>query len=127
MMRPLLLLSVLSASASAAAAADVTPLPLEIRTASRPQTPAAYRSTPLPTYPVAAREQGLEGVVTLNVEVLASGRVGVVYVAVSSGARTLDDAAADAVRRWTFAPARNGTRAVDSLVEVPVKFSLSRR
>ncbi len=98
-------------------------MPLEIRV-SRPQTPAAYRSTPLPAYPSRAREQGVEGVVVLNVEVLSSGRVGIVVVAVSSGAPMLDQAAAEAVRRWTFEPARDGARAVDSLVEVPVKFSL---
>ncbi len=112
--RPLLFLALgLAAFASPAAAADVTPLPLEIRVA-RPQTPAAYRETPLPAYPAAAREQGLEG-----------GRVGEVHVAVSSGAPVLDEAARQAVKRWTFTPARAGALAVDSLVEVPVKFSLS--
>ncbi len=123
--RPLLLLALgLAAFASPAAAADVVPLPLVIRTA-RPQTPAAYGRTPLPAYPAGARERGLEGVVTLNVEVLASGGVGEVHVAVSSGVPVLDDAAVAAVRRWTFAPAREGARPVDSLVEVPVRFTLS--
>jgi protein TonB len=91
----------------------------------RPQPPAASGRTPLPAYPAAARERGLEGVVTLNVEVLASGGVGEVHVAVSSGVPVLDDAAVAAVRRWTFAPAREGARPVDSLVEVPVRFTLS--
>ena len=81
----------------------------------------------MPAYPAAAREQGFEGLVVLNVEVLSSGRVGEVHVAVSSGARVLDQAALDAVKRWTFAPARQGGRAVDSLVEVPVKFTLSSK
>lgn len=122
--RPLLFLALgLAAFASPAAAADVTPLPVEIRV-TRPQAPAAYRQTPVPAYPAAAREQGLEGIVVLNVEVLASGRVGEVHVAVSSGAPILDEAARQAVKRWTFTPARAGARAVDSLVEVPVKFSL---
>jgi len=95
--------------------------------AARPESPAAYGQTPLPTYPAAAREQGLEGLVVLNVEVLKSGRVGEVHVAVSSGARALDQAALEAVKRWTFAPARQGGRPVDSLVEVPVKFTLNSR
>jgi protein TonB len=124
--RALGLAAAFAAAPSAVAAADVTPMPLQIRV-SRPQTPAAYRSTPLPAYPARAREQGVEGVVVLNVEVLSSGRVGVVVVAVSSGAPVLDQAAAEAVRRWTFEPARNGARAVDSLVEVPVKFSLKNQ
>ena len=95
--------------------------------AARPESPAAYGQTPLPSYPAAAREQGLEGLVVLNVEVLKSGRVGEVHVAVSSGARALDQAALEAVKRWTFAPARQGGRPVDSLVEVPVKFTLNSR
>lgn len=110
----------------AAETADVVRLPLEIR-AARPRTVAASQQTPVPAYPATAREQGLEGVVVLNIEVLASGRVGEVHVAVSSGAWVLDEAAVEAVKRWTFAPARQGTRAVDSLVEVPVKFTLSRK
>ncbi len=110
----------------AAVATEVVPLPLEIRSA-RPQTPAAYQQTPVPAYPAAAREQGLEGIVVLNVEVLASGRVGEVHIAVSSGARLLDESAMEAVKRWTFTPAREGARAVDSLVEVPVQFTLSRK
>jgi TonB family protein len=124
--RSLFSLAVLAATAAPAAAADVTALPLEIR-AARPQVPAAYQEAPPPAYPAAAREQGLEGVVVLNVEVLATGRVGEVQVAVSSGARVLDETAVAAVRGWTFTPARQGGRAVDSLVEVPVRFALSRR
>jgi TonB family protein len=124
--RFLLPLAILAATAAPAVAADVTALPLEIR-AARPQVPAAYRQAPPPAYPAAAREQGFEGVVVLNVEVLATGRVGEVQVAVSSGARVLDETAVEAVRRWTFTPAHQGGRAVDSLVEVPVRFTLSRR
>lgn len=96
--RLLLPLAILAATAAPAAAADVTTLPLEIR-AARPQVPAAYREAPPPAYPRAAREQGAEGVVVLNVEVLATGRVGEVQVAVSSGARVLDETAVEAVRR----------------------------
>lgn len=82
---------------------------LEIR-APQPLVPAAYRHTPLPPYPAAAREQRLEGVVVLSVLVGMSG--GVVEVSVA--------------RKWTFVPARRGSRAVESVVEVPVKFALSR-
>jgi len=34
--------------------------------------------------------------------------------------------AVGAARKWTFVPARRGSRAVESVVEVPVKFALSR-
>jgi len=109
------------------AATDVIELPpIEIR-ASRPLVPATYRSTPVPPYPAAARAQGLEGVVVLTVRVGADGRVGDIRVKSSSGARILDDSAVAAVKSWTFAPARQGPRAVESWVEVPVRFVLTQR
>lgn len=95
----------------------------EMRIASRP-VPAAYRHAPAPRYPMAAREQGLEGVVVLSVLVRHDGRVDDARVAVSSGAVVLDQAALAAVRTWLFAPARRDGRAVESVVEVPVKFAL---
>ncbi len=100
--RPLLLLALgFAATTSAAAGADVILLaPLEIR-AAQPLAPASY----------------LVG---------KDGRVGDVSVATSSGSRILDDVAADAVKKWTFAPARRGSRPVESVVEVPLKFALSR-
>jgi len=49
-----------------------------------------------------------------------------VSVATSSGAPILDEVAVSAARKWTFVPARRGSRAVESVVEVPVKFALSR-
>jgi protein TonB len=100
--------------------------PVEVR-ALYPLTPAQYRDTPLPSYPAAAREQRLEGTVLLEVLVRADGRVGEARVKQSSGAPVLDEAALEAVRRWTFVPAQRGPVAVDSWVEVPVRFSLVAR
>ena len=96
---------------------------LETRIVPRP-VPAAYRHAPVPRYPMAAREQGLEGVVVLSVLVRYDGRVDDARVAVSSGAIVLDQAALAAVRTWLFAPATQGGRPVESVVEVPVKFAL---
>jgi protein TonB len=73
---------------------------------------------------MAAREQGLEGVVVLSVLVRHDGRVEDARVAISSGARVLDEAALAAVRTWLFAPATRGGHPVESVVEVPVKFAL---
>ncbi|MBI2563356.1 MAG: TonB family protein [Candidatus Rokubacteria bacterium] len=116
----------LAALAPPAAAADVILLPpIEIR-APQPLVPASYRHTPLPPYPAAAREQRLEGVVVLSVLVGTSGGVLAVSVATSSGAPVLDEVAVGAVRKWTFVPASRGSRSVESVVEVPVKFALSR-
>ncbi|MBI4254559.1 MAG: energy transducer TonB [Candidatus Rokubacteria bacterium] len=125
--RALLFLALgLAASASPAPAADVILLPpIEIR-AAQPLVPAAYRHTPLPPYPAAARERRLEGMVLLSVLVGRSGRVVDASVAASSGSALLDDVAVAAVRTWTFVPARRGARAVESVVEIPVKFALSR-
>ena len=117
----------LVAAPVAASAADVILLaPMEIRASPQPLVPAAYRKTPLPPYPAAARAQRLEGLVVLSVLVGANGRVVDVSVASSSGHAVLDQAAAGAVKNWTFAPAHRGARAVESVVEVPLKFALGR-
>jgi periplasmic protein TonB len=100
--------------------------PIEVR-APRPPVPPAYRDTPLPAYPPAAREQGTEGVVLLNVQVGSDGRVAEIRVKASSGSRLLDDSAVAAVKTWTFVPARQGARAVESWVEIPVRFALTQR
>lgn len=116
----------LAAFASPAAAGDVILLPpIEVR-APQPLVAASYRHTPLPPYPAAAREQRLEGVVVLSVLVATSGRVIDARVATSSSSPILDEVALSAVRKWTFVPARRGSRAVESVVEVPVKFALTR-
>ena len=96
---------------------------LEIRTRVRP-VPPAYRHTPVPRYPRDAHQQGLEGVVVLSVLVRSDGRVEEARVATSSGAAALDEAALETVKKWTFVPARQGGRPVESVVEVPVKFAL---
>jgi protein TonB len=100
--------------------------PVEVR-APYPLVPAQYRDTPLPPYPSAAREQHVEGLVLLDVHVRADGRVGDVRLKRTSGSSELDDAALQTVKRWTFLPAKRGPRAVESWVEVPLKFSLSAR
>ena len=125
---PSLLLG-LAVPAHAAAAPEAIPLaPIEITApAAQPFVPAAYRETPLPSYPTSAREQGLEWVVVLGVLVGVNGRAVEINVRTSSGARVLDDAAVDAVKRWRFAPAREGRRAIESWVEVPLKFALQTR
>ena len=96
---------------------------LEMRATGRP-VPPSYQHTPVPRYPAEARQQGLEGVVVLNVLVRSDGRVEEARVAASSGAAVLDEVALDAVRKWTFVPATQGGHPVESVIEVPVKFAL---
>lgn len=89
-------------------------------------TQARYLSNPRPDYPPDARRLRQQGVVYLSVEVGADGRPTDVAVSRSSGFPELDQAAAAAVRRWLFAPARAGGLAMASHVEIPVRFSLEQ-
>ena len=75
-------------------------------------------------YPESAKRAGVQGVTTLRVRVLESGRVGEVLVEQSAGFRDLDLAAIDAVKKWLFEPARRGKEAVSVWVMLPVKFEL---
>ena len=60
----------------------------------------------------------------LAVRVTADGRAARVEVKESSGFVALDEAAVDAVQKWEFIPARIGSRAMESEIEVPVRFQL---
>lgn len=84
-----------------------------------------YLKNPPPSYPETARKMGQEGLVELLVSVNRGGGADAVEIRESSGFALLDQAAVKAVRRWKFHPARIGTLAVDSKVEVPIRFRLS--
>lgn len=88
------------------------------------QPARALPGNALPPYPEAAREDGLEGLVRLAVEVDAQGRVSAVRWDARSGVMLLDIAARDAVRRWRFEPARQDGQAVASTVRVALQFRL---
>jgi periplasmic protein TonB len=77
-----------------------------------------------PSYPSSARRLGIQGMTTLRVYVAADGRVGDVQVQESAGHPDLDNAAADAVKRWRFEPAKRGTEPVGVWVLLPVEFRL---
>lgn len=84
-----------------------------------------YQRNPQPSYPLSARRQRQEGLVVLTVKVTALGRAELVEFKHSSGFPALDEAAIQAVRRWQFQPARIDSIAVDSVVEIPVRFRLT--
>lgn len=88
-------------------------------------TLARYRNTPRPEYPESARRQGREGKVLLRVLVDDQGRSKKVEIHTSSGSEALDQAAADAIQRWRFYPARYGDRPVESWIKVPIEFALA--
>jgi TonB family protein len=76
-----------------------------------------------PSYPEVARKAGIEGTVELEVSVDATGKVTDVEVA-RGLPLGLSEAAADAVRRWTWRPARTASGPVASRKTVRVRFLL---
>jgi periplasmic protein TonB len=78
----------------------------------------------LPRYPDSARRQGIAGTTTLLFEVLKNGRVGDVRVGQSAGHTDLDQAAAEAIKRWRFEPARRGSQPVAIWLGMSVRFVL---
>lgn len=97
------------------------PAPVDI---VKPRFDADYLDNPKPVYPPLSRRMGEEGRVVLRVQVGANGLPTEVAVQATSGSGRLDRAALDAVRRWTFVPARRGDEAVAASVLVPIAFSL---
>jgi protein TonB len=87
-------------------------------------TPAHSLSNPRPIYPEMARHMHQQGVVLLDVLVSTDGAPVDISVARSSGFPLLDRAAMEAVRRWTFDPARSVGIPIMSRVQLPVRFSL---
>lgn len=83
-----------------------------------------YLKNPEPVYPIAARRRHQEGLVLLSVRVNPVGRATSVSLKQSSGYPLLDEAALTQVREWEFTPARIGSFAVESDIEVPVRFKL---
>ena len=84
----------------------------------------SYFQNPAPTYPEAARRMRREGVVKLLVTVETNGLPSSISISSSSGHQSLDDAALKAVQSWKFKPGEINGVAVQSKVEVPIRFSL---
>lgn len=79
-----------------------------------------------PTYPPTSRRLGEEGTVKLRILVDPSGRSKQVEVATSSGFPRLDQAAMEAVKRWRFVAATNGSSAIEAWTQVSVTFQLTQ-
>lgn len=96
------------------------------------QTPrfSSFEEAPVPVkqiqaiYPESAKSSGKEGEVWVDVEVLASGKVGAVEIkrSLMSGKGGLDEAAINAVKRWEFKPAKNNGKPVACWVTFAVSF-----
>ena len=75
-------------------------------------------------YPSLARDRGWEGTVTLQIELLANGRVGRVDVVKSSGHRVLDESAVENVRQWRHQPLVKDGRPVTRKIYFDIEFAL---
>lgn len=91
-----------------AGAADTAPVPV---------------SSPAPRYPRDALRRGESGETVLRIHVGADGVPGEIDLVRSSGSRSLDRAATDAVRKWRFQPARRGGQPIPGEVQVPISFN----
>jgi protein TonB len=78
-----------------------------------------------PTYPPASRRAGEQGTVRLKVLVDTNGRASNVQVTQSSGFPRLDQAASEAVRKWRFVAATDGSKKIQAYTQVAVTFKLT--
>jgi len=85
----------------------------------------AYLEHPMPVYPEGARRQGQQGLTLLHVLVSKRGLPLEVSIAGSSGIAELDAAAVAGVARWTFVPATREDEAIDSRIQIPIRFRLT--
>jgi protein TonB len=77
-----------------------------------------------PRYPDSARRAGIQGITLLKLRILENGKVGQVTIEKTAGHPDLDRAAAEAVKKWLFEPARRGKEPVAVWVLLPVQFQL---
>ncbi len=110
-----------SAHTSEAYAQDTTKKrPAEFTGADTPPN-VIYRVEP--KYPELALRAGMEGIVWVKVWIDSVGAVRDVVV-LKSDADIFNKSAIEAARQFRFAPARIGTKPVESLVSFPFKFAL---
>lgn len=100
------------------------PSPAAAPRQGRVDAPPSPRRNIKPDYPKGARQRGEHGDVTLEIVVSASGSVGDVRVASSSGYAELDEAAVKAVKSARFVPAKRGGRPVASPARITLTFRL---
>ena len=108
---------------------DIAPpaLTSPANTATQETAPSAiaYGSRTKVAYPIEALRNREQGTVILSVLVGADGTVLSVEIEKSSGSRSLDRAAREAVAKWRFHPATRGGVAHSAWASVPVTFNLS--
>jgi TonB family protein len=76
-------------------------------------------SAPQPNYPLAARQNRIQGSGVFKLVLVKDGRVHSIQVIKSTGSKVLDDAAETALRQWRFEPG------LVKEISVPVRFTLA--
>lgn len=89
------------------------------------EQPAYALDNPRIDYPFLANVRGVEGRVTVRVEVLANGHPGKMWLKQSSGSGILDQNAQEQLKQWRFVPARKNGQPVSAWIDVPVQYRLS--
>ncbi|MGH8550785.1 MAG: energy transducer TonB [Methylococcales bacterium] len=115
-----------SSSSASPAAAGKKNIKSDTETFTEARYQPNYRNNPAPEYPRIARKRGWEGTVLLLIQVTREGHCANVTVHRTSGHESLDKAAVEATRKWTFIPAKRGETPVASSVIVPIRFTLSK-
>ena len=86
--------------------------------------PPSFLTRQEPAYPERARRAGAEGVVGVRITLAADGSVRQVELTQSSGSRLLDEAALEAARASSFAPASRNRSPVESEAVASYRFEL---
>jgi protein TonB len=105
----------LPASDNALAASFANAPAADLKTATRVE----------PSYPATSRRMGEEGQVQLRVLVDESGKPKDVQVIKGSGFDRLDQAAKEAVRKWRFKAASDGSKNIMAWTQVAITFKLT--
>lgn len=85
-------------------------------------TPPELLSSVPPAYPLLAKKYKVEGDVTVQANIDASGNV--VRMKVVSGPVLLHQAAMDALRQWKYQPAKLNDQPVPMQIRVTIKFRI---
>jgi TonB family protein len=103
--------------------APQTDTPQRVRVSQGVMQGMAARKVP-PAYPTEAKDQGIQGVVLMNVRIDKQGRVSSAEVV--SGEPSLAAAAVEAVRQWKYRPYLLNGKPVEVETQVQVSFTLSQ-
>ena len=101
-----------------------------IKIVTPPKSSATYKigseKNPHPTYPLIARKKGWEGRVILQTNVDKEGNVKYIRILESSGFKVFDDVSIQTLKKWKFKPAKMGNKYVEDIVNIPVRFVLTK-